>query len=134
MEKHVTAVGALQIGLSIIGLVIGLFLLFLLGGVAALADDPDAAIILPAIGVVLGGGLIVLGVAGIVGGIGVLRYRNWARIMVLVLSVFDLFNIPIGTAVAIYTFWVLVQDETARLFAASAMPGGPAPPPQAPMS
>jgi len=29
----------------------------------------------------------------------------------------DLFNIPVGTALGIYTLWVLLQDETAKLFA-----------------
>jgi hypothetical protein len=128
MQKHITAVAALQIGLSIIGLLIGLFLLFFLSAIAAFSHDPNALVVLPTIGVILGGVFIVLSVAGIVGGIGLLRYRNWARILILILSVFDLFNIPIGTAVAIYTFWILVQDETSRLFGAPATPDVPAAP------
>lgn len=123
MQKHVTAVAALQIGLSVIGLLIGLFLLFLLGTIAAFADDPEAKFILPTIGIIIGGGFIVLSVAGIIGGIGLLKHRNWARILILVLSVFDLFNIPIGTAVAVYTFWVLINDETVALFDAPVSPG-----------
>jgi len=34
---------------------------------------------------------------------------------VLIISVLDLLNIPIGTAIAVYTIWVLVQDDTAKL-------------------
>jgi len=37
-----------------------------------------------------------------------------------VLSILDLFSVPIGTAVGAYSIWVLVRDETAELFA-----GGP---------
>ena len=29
----------------------------------------------------------------------------------------ELLNIPIGIAIGIYSIWVLVQDETAKLFA-----------------
>lgn len=54
----------------------------------------------------------------IIGGIGVLKHANWARYLTLVLSVLDLFNFPLGTALGIYCLWVLAQDRTARLFGA----------------
>jgi hypothetical protein len=53
---------------------------------------------------------------GIIGGIGILKRKNWARYLVMVQSVLDLFNFPIGTALGIYCVWVLAKDETARLF------------------
>ena len=37
-------------------------------------------------------------------------------VLVLILSAIDLLNIPIGTALGIYTIWVLVQAETVVLF------------------
>ena len=36
--------------------------------------------------------------------------------LVLVLSVFDLINIPIGTIVGVYSIWVLVREDTVELF------------------
>jgi hypothetical protein len=33
------------------------------------------------------------------------------------LAVFNLLNFPLGTAVAVYTIWILMQEETAQLFA-----------------
>jgi len=59
---------------------------------------------------------ITLSVPEIVGGIGLLKHRGWARILVLILAVLDLFLIPIGTIVGIYTMWVLLNDETTKLF------------------
>jgi len=35
---------------------------------------------------------------------------------VLVLAVFNLFVLPFGTALAVYTFWVLLHNETRALF------------------
>lgn len=125
MQKHITIVATLQIGLSVVGLVFGVIILFVLSAIAALADDPEALVILPTIGLLVGGFLIVGSAIGIIGGVGLLKHKNWARILVLVLSVFGLFNIPIGTAVAVYTFWVLVQDETAAIFGAGIGRQGP---------
>jgi len=53
---------------------------------------------------------------GIVGGVWLLKHKTWARYMVLVLSVLALLNIPIGIAIGVYSIWVLVQDETEKLF------------------
>jgi hypothetical protein len=36
---------------------------------------------------------------------------------VLILAVLDVFMVPIGTALGIYSIWVLMQDETAEMFA-----------------
>ena len=116
MEKHITIVAALQIGWSILGLVLGLFLLILLGTLGAISGEEEALVILPLIGLLLGGTLIILSALGILGGFGLLKYRNWARMLILVLSALDLLNFPLGTALAVYTIWVLVQGETARLF------------------
>jgi hypothetical protein len=79
-------------------------------------DDPEAMYIiwtvLPAIGLLF----VILSVLGIIGGIGLFTKSNWARILVLILSAIDLLNFPIGTALGIYTIWVLVQAETVALF------------------
>ncbi|MGW8319883.1 MAG: hypothetical protein ACWGPS_11600, partial [Candidatus Promineifilaceae bacterium] len=53
---------------------------------------------------------------GIMGGYGLLKGKAWARILVLILAVFDLFEFPIGTVVAAYTIWVLLNNETSQFF------------------
>jgi hypothetical protein len=119
VEKHVTVVGILRIGMSALGLLVAvvLFVIFLGAGLATwLGGEEEALPILLAVALGVGGVILVLSVPGIVGGVGVLRYKNWARYLVLVLSVFDLINIPIGTIVGIYSIWVLVRDDTVELF------------------
>jgi len=44
-------------------------------------------------------------------GVGLLQYRDWARTLAIIMAVFLLFHFPIGTAVAIYAFWVLFSRE-----------------------
>ena len=120
MEKHITVVGALRIGYGIIGLMIAaLILLFMIGPglIAKMTGGDDTALgILTAIAMPLAFFVVVLSAADIIGGIGVLKRKNWARYVVMIHCVLDIFNIPIGTALGIYCIWVLMQDETARLF------------------
>ena len=53
---------------------------------------------------------------GIVAGWGLLTLRPWARILMIVLAILGLFNFPVGTALGVYTLWVLFSNEGAALF------------------
>jgi O-antigen/teichoic acid export membrane protein len=127
MENHVTAVGALSIGLSIFGILIGGFIFVLLAGVGYMVQDEEAAPILAIVGFILGILLFILSVPGIIGGIGLFKRKEWARILVLITSALHLLNFPVGTAIGGYSIWVLVNPETIRLF----NPIVPPPPAQA---
>jgi hypothetical protein len=116
MENHITAVGALSIGLSILGILIGGFIFVLLAGIGYVAHDEDAASVLAIVGFCIGTFLFILSVPGIIGGIGLLKRKEWARILVLVTSALHLLNVPIGTAIGGYSIWVLMQSDTIRLF------------------
>jgi hypothetical protein len=122
MEKHVTVVGAIHIAFSALGIMGAVTaLLFIVGGglIGGFFSGEEAVVAITAIvGTAIAFWAALLSVPGIVGGVGLLKWKSWARYLVLVLAVLDLFNIPIGTAVGVYSIWVLVQDETARLFSA----------------
>ncbi|MFA4948014.1 MAG: hypothetical protein WC674_05830 [Candidatus Krumholzibacteriia bacterium] len=120
MQKHITVVAALRIGSAIMGIMIaGIIVLFMAGpGILAQCVDGDgeALMILTAIGLPIAFFVLMLSALDIIGGIGILKRKNWARYLVMIHSVLDLFNFPMGTALGIYCIWVLAQDETARLF------------------
>jgi len=117
MQKHVTIVGAVHIGYAAWGVLWAVLIFMLMAGIGAYTGDDTAQAILTIVGCILPGLLAALAVPGIIGGIGVLRLKAWARYLVLVLSVLALLSIPIGTAIGVYSIWVLLQDETAQLFA-----------------
>ena len=48
------------------------------------------------------------------GGWGLLQRESWARPLVLVLGVISLLNIPLGTALGIYTLWVFIPAQSAQ--------------------
>ncbi|HET9467990.1 MAG TPA: hypothetical protein VFO48_06250 [Vicinamibacterales bacterium] len=113
---------ALYIVFGILGSLFGLGMMALLGviGVAGAASDPDAWVAIPILGftgVALGVFMLALSLPGIVAGIGLLKYRPWARILTIVLSALNLMNVPFGTILGIYGLWVMLSDDGSRLFA-----------------
>jgi hypothetical protein len=120
MKKHVTFVAALHIGFGILKLIGGVALFFLFSIALNYINDGDttATTAVNAIRIVFSTVMIGSAVLGIIGGIALLSYKGWARILVIVLSALNCLNIPIGTAKGVYSIWTLLQDETIELFEA----------------
>lgn len=53
---------------------------------------------------------------GVYAGWALMAYQPWARPFNIVLSIFDLLSIPIGTLIGGYSLWVLFRPETVALF------------------
>ena len=51
-------------------------------------------------------------VAGFIVAWGLLRRERWARIATIVVGFLALFNVPFGTALGIYTLWVLLPAQS----------------------
>ncbi len=123
MVTHVKVLGILHIVLGALGVLAGLGLLALFGGIAGLvnatADYGDARVAVPILQIIawaVFGFLFVISLPGIIAGIGLLQFQNWARILTIVLSALDLLNVPIGTALGIYGLWVLLSPGAEQLF------------------
>ena len=58
----------------------------------------------------------ILALPGLVAGYGLLKRQPWARVLALVVGVLSLVNIPLGTVIGIYTFWVLLKPESTDYF------------------
>ncbi len=123
MQTHVKVLGVLYLALSAGFLLLAFFLLVVMGGTAgivgAAADAEDAAIAIPVLGIAgtaLAIFLVTFAIPGLLTGYGILNYKPWARILGIVLSAFNLINIPLGTILGAYGLWVLLNSETERLF------------------
>jgi hypothetical protein len=53
---------------------------------------------------------------GFIAGWGLLQREPWARVIALVLAFISLFNIPFGTAIGVYTMWVLLPSESQQQY------------------
>ncbi len=127
MENHVKILAILHIVFGAIGLLIALLCLAFFGVIAGViqtaienSGQPDAQLAVPVVGIV--GAIIVVVIVvfslpGIIAGVGLLQYREWARILGIVLAAISLPGVPFGTALGVYGLWVLLNAETVRLFA-----------------
>ena len=120
MDTHVKVVAVLNIVAGACGLLLGLFTLLFFGGIAAMAGasgEPMAPGILGAIGSVIAFIAFICSIPTIVIGIGLWRFRPWARVAGIVISVLHLFwMIPFSTIVGIYGLIVLFNKQTEGLF------------------
>ena len=116
MKDQITVVGAIRIALSLLLLVAAAIVFVAVVGGGLLSGDQDAMAITSVVGTAIAGVLTLFALPGIIGGIGLLKLKLWARYVVLVLAVFDLFVIPVGTLVGGYSIWVLMQDEAVKMF------------------
>ena len=117
MKKHVTVVGAIHIGFGVLGLIGALaafFALHFARGVVGGDEIPSMVLGFLSISVPLLIGF--MSTLGLIGGIGLLSFQSWARYLIIVVAALGCLNIPIGTLKGVYSLWVLLQDETIKLF------------------
>jgi hypothetical protein len=121
LHMHVQILGWLRIAGAALMLVIGVFLLIFLAGLgvfsSAAAEDAAPFFVLTLVAIFVGGLMVVLALPSLLAGIGLLRRKEWGRILALIVGVFDLLNFPIGTLIAVYSFFVLLQSSAAPYFA-----------------
>jgi hypothetical protein len=135
MPEHVRIVAILQIVVGALGVLAGLFVLAIFGvggaiaGVAA-QKDPDALVAAPILGVIgiaLFLFIVLASVPGIAAGIGLLKFRPWSRTLAIVVSALNLMSVPLGTALGVYSLWVLLNKDVEPLFQTAGPPVVPYP-------
>jgi len=108
---HVRLLGILWLAISAFRLIPGLFLMAFASTRLFPPEVPAfVQALLPAIGVVF---LVCAGI-GIAIGCGLLAHQPWARMLAIVFGALSLVDIPFGTAIGVYTLWVLLPAESER--------------------
>jgi len=115
ISRHLHTLGILWIVAG------GLFLipacvLFILGSVVHMTipgTEEMTRMLGPAIFTIIGAGFLIVGAGGICVGLGLMQHQPWARVAGIVLGILALFHPPFGTALGIYTLWVLASNNSA---------------------
>jgi hypothetical protein len=115
-QQHVKLVAIFNITLGSLLAFVGLIAFIFFAGIGIASGDPEAMPILGVVGMVGFIFMLGFGLPGILGGIGLLNRKEWARILVIAASCIGLFAFPIGTALSVYSFWVLLNAETIKFF------------------
>ncbi len=118
MNKHIKLLSVLYLlwgAMGALALLVAIALVALGSGLAAM-DDPEAGFVLGIIGTVFIMFAAIASLPNLIAGWGLLKYREWARILTIVLCFLNLPAFPFGTALGGYGLWVLFQDEAIALF------------------
>jgi hypothetical protein len=120
VDQHVKIVAVLNIVMGILGVLIALGVLLLFGGLAGVAGteeaDPSGPVVLGLVGGLVFVTIAIFSVPCIIAGYGLLHFRPWAHTLTIVMSILNLLSVPFGTALGIYSLWVLMNKETKPLF------------------
>jgi len=128
MRDHIRILAILNIIMGGLTALLGCFILLLMGGAATFVgatirsgrygDVGDGALAVPilaTIGLAIAIFFFVLSLPCIIGGWGLLNYKPWSRILMIVVSTLHLFHVPFGTALGVYGLWVLLSEEARRI-------------------
>ena len=115
-EKHIAILGILHIARGAIVLLVGMMGFGFFAGIGVLSGDTTAMGILGLIGTIAVVFMGVIALPSILAGIGLVQRREWGRILALVVGVLSLIDIPFGTALGVYTIWVLMDDDIMKAF------------------
>src|SRR5690242_8529628 len=111
MADHVRIAAILRIIHSGLWFVVGAILFVAFGGVATVVGGLPFAGFFHAIALLL----FICALPSLITGFGMLSFRPWARILGLVFAVLDLPAFPVGTAIGVYSLWVLLHPDTVQL-------------------
>jgi hypothetical protein len=115
VQEHIQVLAVLWLAMSALNTIGGLILVVLANTLFAHlhelgAPQAPTAFLRPLLSVI---GIFVLAKAlcGFFTGWGLMQREPWARLLALVLGFLALFNIPFGTALGVYTLWVLLPAQ-----------------------
>lgn len=114
LDRHLRRLGVLWIVVGVLWIIPSLVLM----GIShaphiMMGDEMFTHQFMPPMLFSLGSVFLVIAAGGILVGWGLMRHERWARITAIVLGVLAIFHPPFGTALGIYTLWVLLPADSA---------------------
>lgn len=109
--------GILWLAISALRLVPGIVLLVIFGGGGPLPGDfPNLPVFVLGIIQIAAYCFLAFATFGLLAGWGLLTSEPWSRMLAIVLGFLNLIEVPFGTALGIYTLWVLLPAESEAEF------------------
>jgi hypothetical protein len=123
MESHIKIVGLINIVFGALGLMAAAIVFIAVAGGGLLSGDPEAITITSIVAVAVSGFIFILAIPELITGWGILKMKSWGRLLGIIIAILDLLKFPFGTAFGIYALWVLMNEETEKIFKKH-QPGG----------
>ena len=113
VREHIRLLGILWLGLSALDGLMGVACYIVANTVFNMGTYPERPAFLHPLLSLIATLMVVKAFAGFITGWALLRREPWARMIAVVLAFPSLFfNVPFGTALGIYTLWVLLPAES----------------------
>lgn len=116
LDRHRVILGWCYIAAGALGMLVALIALVAIVGGGWLSQDVEARRVTSIVGGVIAVILALFSLPSILAGFGLLKQRYWAKVLALVLGMLNVANVPVGTALFVYTLWFWLQPESAALF------------------
>lgn len=130
VQEHIRILGILWLAFSALNAVGGVILYVLANTLfvhlGEISGQPAATAWLHPFLSVIGILIFAKGAAGFLAGWGLLQRESWARMLTIVLALVALISVPFGTALGIYTLWVLLPAGADAEYEAHARTAGAA--------
>ena len=110
-QRHVRLLAWLYLIMSGLVLLSALCGFLSVGGALIFSGDFGAMIASPIVAILAGLAVALFAIPGYLAGKGLLDGKSWARVLTMILGVLSFFHFPLGTALCLYTFWVLWGKE-----------------------
>lgn len=114
LQSHLRTLGILWIVVGVLWIIPSLVLMgFSHAPHLMMGDEMFSHAFMPPMMFSLGIVFLVIAAGGISVGWGLMNHERWARMAAIVVGILALFHPPFGTALGIYTLWVLLPAESA---------------------
>lgn len=107
MGRHVRILGWLHVALGIFDLLLGMAAFGIMSGMGFVSGDAHAFGVMSLIGGFAGAFMLLMAIPNLLCGLGLLRnWGGWVIVLAVILGLINVMNVPVGTAIALYTFWI----------------------------
>ena len=109
-RTHQKILGAIMIAYSIMNIFAAITVLAAFTFIYDIVHEPDLIPFVAFMGKFISISLLAVAVPAVIGGIGMLKEKEWAQNIVLIVGIIYLIFIPIGTVIGIYSIWFTSQQ------------------------
>ena len=114
VQRHLRTLGILWIAVGVLWIIPSLVLMGLSHAPhLMIGDEMFAHAFMPPMLLSMGVVFLAIAAGGILVGWGLMNHERWARTTAIVLGILAIFHPPFGTALGIYTLWVLLPADAA---------------------
>lgn len=116
ISKHKTTLGYIYIVISLLNITAVIMIYSIFSGIIPHIGDHEEVIIFSVFKYIITTYMLIMSVAGVITGFGLLKQKEWASYIMLALGILSLPGFPLYTFIGVYSIvvFILDRDEISR--------------------